>query len=681
MNHTEHSLPLSLMSYFNAPDGFTGYAGMLCGYSADRGFMHQAIECFSGTSNAMRAREGDVYLAMMLDRGNEGIQDIPGLLHMGATAGNEKKETKEYLLLHAKVAVLSFRNQQSPDQWRLRLIVSTGNWTEQTLTKSLDLAWCIEVSSSDLNNRNDAYVKLRCADMCAAWDLLSDLRGHHDDSLLNIKDSPTQDRFAAIEGFIKQCAGVKEKQNPRFFDNRKSSLLAQLPVLVKRFSSDYGRNYLAMGSGFYESAKTGKEPVVPTAIMDSLKAAKLLTQNPETDIFVNPDSCQAIAESLGALKDMNIAVRPAHTPELLFGKNSQRSLHAKFLFSANYRKNSPTCNNAWVYLGSGNLTPAGFTEPMHAAKGNLEAGVVFGCEGLYWDEKKNLSAYQAITNVLPIKREKTFKADDRLKAGNDMEEREEQFMAPRIPYILWLDDSDTRTLQLPGHCQHFTTEIELLNPNADQTPCKLGDSGYIWEGDRPRLVKIRWKSDSSIEESIPVVDTQGRIAATEYPAQSLNDALADLMGFPFPPEIADDDDSSDNEFDNDGTPATSQNGNTAQVADYPIRTVMLLVEKIAEKQCALTEPQWNAWCKQLENRLLHLDADCEKKNPLLFFRNQLKTNPLYPLRNPAFLPVFAEDKNSEQYKKYAATLDAIEAKWGLDEPSLSNQSGQSGDGL
>lgn len=676
MNHTEHSLPLSLMSYFNAPDGFTGYAGMLCGYSADRGFMHQAVECFSGTSNAMRACEGDVYLAMMLDRGNEGIKDIPGLLHMGANP-----EAKEYLLLHAKVAVLSFRNQLSPDQWLLRLIVSTGNWTEQTLTKSLDLAWCIEVSFSDLDNKKDADVKLRCADMCAAWDLLSYLREHHDNSLLKIQGSSTQDRFAEIEGFIEQCAGVKKEQNSRFFDNRKSSLLAQLPEQVKRFSPDSCRNYLAMGSGFYESAKTGKTPVVPTAIMDSLKAAKLLTKTPETDIFVNPESCQGIAESLGALKDMNIAVRPAHAPELLFGKNNQRSLHAKFMFSANQRENSQTCNNAWVYLGSGNLTPAGFTEPVHAAKGNLEAGVVFGCDGFYWHAESSPSKYQAITHVLPIKWDNTFEADDRLKAGNDMEEREEQFMAQRIPYVLWLDDSGTRTLQLPEHCQHFSTEIELLNPNSDQSPCKLGESGYIWEGDRPRLVKIRWKSDPSIEESVPVVDTQGRIAATEYPAQSLNDALADLMGFPFPPEMPDDDDYSADDYETDGTPITTQAGHTAQVADYPIRTVMLLVERIADKQCALTEPQWNVWCKQLENRLLHLDADCEQKNPLLFFRNQLKTNPLYPLRNPAFLPVFAEDQNSEQYKKYAATLDAIEAKWGLDAGSLRNQSGQSGDGL
>ncbi len=281
--------------------------------------------------------------------------------------------------------------------------------------------------------------------------------------------------------------------------------------------------------------------------------------------------------------------------------------------------------------------------------------------------------------MLQLTKAKTFEAHDRLQAGDDMVEREEQYMALRIPYVKWLNGSNT--LQLPDNYKHCSTEIEILAHDSEQSSCELGDSGYIWNGDRPRLVNIRWQADPGKVESVPVVDEQGRIAAMEYPAQSLNDALTDLMGFPFPPEMADDDDSSDNEFETDGTPTTSQSGYTAQVADYPIRTVMLLVERIADKQCALTEPQWNVWCKQLENRLLHLDAECEQKNPLLFFRNQLKVNPLCPLRNPAFLPVFAEDKNSEQYKKYAATLDAIEAKWGLDAGSLSNQSGQSGDGL
>lgn len=667
MNHTEHSLPLSLMSYFNAPDEFTGSAGMLCGYSADAVFMQQAIECFSGASAAIRSCEGDVYLAMMLDRGSAGIQHVPGLLHMGATS-----EVKEYNLLHAKVALLNFRNRHSPNQWLLRMIVSTGNWTEQTLTESLDLAWCIEVNSSDLNNKKDDDVKLRCADIHAAWELLNYLHQHHDYSLLNIQGSSTQKRFTDFKHCIEQCATLAKQKNPRFFDNRESSLLGQLPEQVKLFASSTRRNYLAMGSGFYETAKAGQLPVVPKAIMDSLIDAGLLTQHPETDIFVNPEQCQGVAAAVD-LFDSNITVRPAHTPEVLFGKNSRRSLHAKFIFSANQRENSPTCNSAWVYLGSGNLTPAGFTEKTHAKKGNVEAGVVFNCEGFNWHLcQKRPSKYQAITNVLPIQWHDSFDEKNRPQAGDGMEEREVLFMAPRIPYVVWQEKSNS--LKLPENCYHLTTDVELLNHEG--SPCMVNESGYIWQSEQPRLIRIRWQSESDTIETIPVVDATGRIAATEYFAQTLNDALADLMGFPFPPNMTDDEDGSDPENDTDGSTNTARASHPASVTDYPIRSVMLLVEKIAEKQCALTEPQWDYWCKQLENRLRHLDVDCEQQNPLLFFRNQLKTNPLYPLRNPAFLPEFAEDRNSEAYQQYATVLDRIEAHWSLDIHSLSNQLGQ-----
>lgn len=54
-----------------------------------------------------------------------------------------------------------------------------------------------------------------------------------------------------------------------------------------------------------------------------------------------------------------------------------RSLHAKFIFSANWaKKKSNKCSSPWVYLGSGNLTKPGFMNKAGSV-GNLEAGVVF----------------------------------------------------------------------------------------------------------------------------------------------------------------------------------------------------------------------------------------------------------------------------------------------------------------
>lgn len=72
------------------------------------------------------------------------------------------------------------------------------------------------------------------------------------------------------------------------------------------------------------------------------------------------------------------------TTPSVFGPNSQRVLHAKFLFSAQQRVDELKCHRPWVYLGSGNLTGPGFASKMSRQGGNLEAGVIFVPEELEW---------------------------------------------------------------------------------------------------------------------------------------------------------------------------------------------------------------------------------------------------------------------------------------------------------
>ena len=117
----------------------------------------------------------------MLDRGNPQITlaEVPSLLHLPT-----KVSKPPFKLLHAKVALLGFRHL---DSWCLRLIVSTGNWTRQTLEESLDLAWVIEIHSEELKSPSD-NTKQACADFRAAWDMLSELRMLFDDRTLNRVD-------------------------------------------------------------------------------------------------------------------------------------------------------------------------------------------------------------------------------------------------------------------------------------------------------------------------------------------------------------------------------------------------------------------------------------------------------------------------------------------------------------
>jgi hypothetical protein len=132
--------PSSLAQLF-PPGEHQGVFGWVCGYSADAGFLEDAIERFSALTQAQRAHQGKVMLAVMLDPGNPQIapSEVPGMLHLPV-----KSPELPFLLLHAKVAVLGF---QCGDRFLMRAIVTTGNWTRQTLEESLDLAWHIDVAS------------------------------------------------------------------------------------------------------------------------------------------------------------------------------------------------------------------------------------------------------------------------------------------------------------------------------------------------------------------------------------------------------------------------------------------------------------------------------------------------------------------------------------------------------
>lgn len=129
--------PPSLAQHFEAPDDFVGCFGWLCGYSADSGFLNDAVERFTRRTKPLRAGDGSIAMALMLNPHNEQISlvDVPGVLHLPL-----KTVPAPFLLLHAKVALLGFRHEPDPKRWRLRLIVSTENWTRQTLEESLDLA-------------------------------------------------------------------------------------------------------------------------------------------------------------------------------------------------------------------------------------------------------------------------------------------------------------------------------------------------------------------------------------------------------------------------------------------------------------------------------------------------------------------------------------------------------------
>ena len=654
----------SLAQHFDAPEQFHGRFGWLCGYSADADFMNDAVERFTRQTMLSRAYAGNFALALMLDPGNPRVAPdaVPGLAHLPML----NPRAKPFSLLHAKVALLGFSHESEPERWHLRLIVSTGNWTRETVEESLDLAWRVEISSTDLN-APDAATRQACADLRAAWDLLHWLGGHFDlrslsPELPEKKECATLANREAVEKWLATALSQAGDQTPRFLDNRREALGKQLPHLIRTKVSSAKRNYLGMGSGFFQGAVDTAIPSVLNDIVLTLKANKLLTAAPEIDVFVNPLACQAVATALIALSKAGFTVRAAGEPRALFPDTGiRRSLHAKFIFSAQCRNNSNSCGDGWLYLGSGNLTGPGFSRRMSHTGGNLEAGVVFATGALFWIDENGVPPEKLISNLLPVQWvDSVSSLGTPLTVGNGMPERPELFFAPPVAWLSWQRLEGITSLRAP---EGASAAFSLLSPDLQVCPPdSRGD--YLWPWGRPRLVTLVWQSGATTHQgAVPVLDEYGRFAATELPEIDIESAWSQLANFPAVPAVEelypDEDPVSLPEHPPADPPPPVPRPGTPETL-YPIRVMMQLVENIAAKQTSIPANDWTAWCTRLEQCLVQA-----KGSHLVKEFAELGLNPLSPLWEAPFRPDFAETDLTDEGRLYQAVLSRVELEWGV----------------
>lgn len=129
----------TLYSLFMPPENYYGDFGLVCGFTATRQVLGQIRRTFSGEV----ARP---VLAAFIHPTINAVSDIPGLAWMWM-----KLQDRGYNLLHAKVALLGFR-RRGGEGYVIRLAVSTGNWTQDPLTDSVDLFWLIDVDTASPGN-------------------------------------------------------------------------------------------------------------------------------------------------------------------------------------------------------------------------------------------------------------------------------------------------------------------------------------------------------------------------------------------------------------------------------------------------------------------------------------------------------------------------------------------------
>ncbi|WP_374583590.1 hypothetical protein [Pseudoduganella sp.] len=643
--------PLSLSQHFTAPDGFTGAFGWVCGYSADAEFMDIAAERFTGLTSAARAAAGRLYLALMLDSGSRQISPVaaPGVLHIAAL-----KRVGPYRLMHAKVALLGYRHKEEAGRWLLRLVVSTGNWTCQTLRDSLDLAWRVDLDSAALPGPDDDE-RLDCADIAAAWDMLRWLRKRYDADIFGIQDeagaqSPGQLAARELERWIAAASRRGKDVQPRFIDNRGMSLLDAMVGTFPDRGERVSRNYIALGSGFFEGkGSNAEEPAVLRQIVTTLQDEGMLTKNPYADVFVDPSACQAVSATAKTMIDNGWTIRAAGQPS-----EPERKLHAKFIFSANLRSTSNNCSSPWLYMGSGNLTAPGFTSRASANGGNLEAGIVLVPDELYWEGGKHVDPACVLGNVLPVQRDRKLEDVAALREGAGMEEREAEFAELPLSYLYWRADDGGGWLcpELPEKLtgtQLSTSTGECIEPQPGK--------GYWWPAAMPRQVMLLWGAGAH-QALVPVIDQFGRVAGGKLADLDLDAASWELSRFPGTGD--EEDPPEDDPADPDQGQEPGGGRRSGGVGQYAMRRMMALVEQIAETQCGLRQADWQAWCYRLEQVLVQA-----RRSAALEEFSRLGLNPFSPLYLPAFRPVFAEKSDSEAGLLYEGVLRRVEQAWGV----------------
>lgn len=634
--------PPSLLDLFSPPDNYDGVFGWICGYSADSYFMQEARQNFCNGGDRAISRNGKIALALMLNPTCPRIYDVPGVLHLPA----EQNVFKAGKLQHAKVAILHYKAMEDNGSDIIRLIVSTGNWTTQTVMHSIDMFFSVDITA----DADDDDVGL--ADLQAAWNMMEELHKHYDLSLLKRADIPNilqeDGRLKKImEDFAKskKKSPPKSKKAPRFIDNRKSSLLEQISQSVQKHSS-VQRNYIAMGSGFFESCNKELLPSVPKRILKKLE--KILTKSAEVALIVNPHACQAISIGKKVIDDEGWVVLPAKTPDNIKNKNDEsKTLHAKFIFSASQKGNGKKCLNDWTYFGSGNLTNPGI---MHSfgKGGNLEAGVILFDQKLSWTSDVN--KHDLYSDKLPFKKTEPPVETDSLKYRDEEPDFSPKFEAFYLPYLLWKKNIQGSGGKLFAPADYNIKNIEFKTLSGHWIK---GEEYLNWPDKQPTSILARHEG---IESMVQIIDEFGRIGNSYIRPPTLEETLENLVAFP---SVLPDDDP-DDEPDTNPPKNKDSNNNINRNSKYSgpnnLRPILRAIETIAEQQCQIEKNEWSAWCRRLGMAL----SDAGGSEFIQQF-NAMETgmNIIEILLEPAFRPSFAETNISEEGRVYEETLENI----------------------
>lgn len=646
-------LARSLLDLFRPPGDLVGQFGIVTAYCGTADFLEDAVSVFSRLARRRRESLGHPFLFLLLDahRTAERVRllkpnEVPGVFEL------PPRRDRHPELFHAKVGLLAFGEVRGGRPSHLRLVVTTGNWTQASARRQLELAWQLDVPVVNGQLEGPWMDRADFGEAAAFFTSalqrygVAPTRKPQIDALLQMaRSNPSE--FAA-KRFIHSLKPAHKNASGG------TPLYDQILKLAPHDRSD-PRDVLMCGSGFYERpGKGGAKPEV-LARLESLPGLK-----PGKRVAIaRPQDAGALAKWKGDRDGW-----------LLLGAVDgqgavPRSLHAKFIYVG--RRWGQATRDGWLYLGSGNLTKRGLLlAPSTGARGNVEAGVILGVS-------EKLDA-EALASKLFVDLEGEPFEPSEMASGHD----EDQVLAKSLvdtPPILMAEEVEDEAggRQLRLYWAEPTGAAAVLSWPGVEIHVPHGTQFVPLVGPCPSMLTVA--SDGK-ELAVPVEDANGRLCRVPLSPMRFEDALADLLNYPVPDADEDENDDDENgegdEDDEAGGQSQAGDGDDGEDEDgdseaaaghrsdeeaisYPLQEGMELLERVGQLQSLIPPHHLLDWFRHLESRLI----DCLPARQIKAWR-ELAFPLLATLAKPAFR---APNMTNEQSKAYMETLRRVARKW------------------
>ena len=651
-----------------------GQVCIACAMSADDDFVESMLESFTEFESSHRSFYGDKKLFLMLNKDQAFLsKDIPGFVQLGPI--NQKKWEQNVSVQHAKVALMLFGDNCEDQNFVVnensvwRLIVCTGNWTETSAKKQVELVWSIEVPYKDIGASSPWSQKQNIADLVAATKFIEKLR-----TLYSCNEDLWKKAKEFLDDIKERFFNVNGLPSSRFVCTLPSSMgdtqggQPLFSQIYKAFGNE--NNWMLAGSGFFENPeKNSHKPDVLCEL------EKLVPNANEKILVVNENNAGQVAVWKKGSKSGTEDWRIVSCMD-----DCNRYLHAKYIFVAKSEISKQRLNEGKLYIGSGNLSRKGLLsaygnagEDVEGKKGNIEAGVIIDIGSTTIKKiKESLACSDNAVDAGKIEpgTENDDETNDSFKGAFPITALKIKGDKEKQIAIIWdLENSDHngKIFQITIGAHSLDSEFEFGKDSfLSLEECGLNLLQI------PSRILVRLTQDNALNESEPiesevfVLNEDGKPVVKVENINGVDDLADNMDDFdkytPFGGDGGDGDDGS-------GTPDDSPSESTES---YPFCEAMRLVELVADKTNQWYEYQkkkkgdievaLKSWIYRWETLLRSLNPEFVKQmqNINVDFISVLKNY------NDGFAPDMGDDLN----RIWDSFIDRWKSLWKLNDDSL-----------